>query len=188
MGAKLRDCNCDTRANQQIKGCTKSLLNTNSGMASGGLLIFVSAPDGATLQHCPLAGTGEVPLGPPKRPIQPELLGLSSFWCQPKRYLSFFFFLTHLNLSNFLSCSHTYLVCFPLRCRSRRTLRRCHNWWRCAPFMLQAWVSHLIALVPFFIVESRLELTWKLRMLSDQHQENDATHINKDQKAFFTGI
>lgn len=33
----------DTRANQQIKESTKSLLNTNSGMASGSLLIFGSA-------------------------------------------------------------------------------------------------------------------------------------------------
>lgn len=42
--AKLRDCKCDTRADQQIKESTKCLLNTSSGMASGSLLIFVSAP------------------------------------------------------------------------------------------------------------------------------------------------
>lgn len=34
----------DVSANQQIKECAKSFLNTNCGMASGGLLIFVSAP------------------------------------------------------------------------------------------------------------------------------------------------
>lgn len=34
----------DMSARQQIKECAKSFLNTNCGMAPGGLLIFVSAP------------------------------------------------------------------------------------------------------------------------------------------------
>lgn len=56
----------DLSANQQIKGCAKSFLNTNCGMAPGGLLILASAMH-RTACSWHWRGGGKCPLGPPQR-------------------------------------------------------------------------------------------------------------------------
>lgn len=54
----------DVSANQQIKGCAKSFLNTNCRMAPGSLLISASATC-STARSLALERRGKCPLGPP---------------------------------------------------------------------------------------------------------------------------
>ena len=109
--AKLRDCNCDTGANQEIRESTKSLLNTKSGMAKGSLLIFVSAPVVARVD-CPFGSTGGAASRSPNRLLHSNLLGLSPFWYQPEEYLSLSS-LIYLNLNHSPSCSSTHFIILP---------------------------------------------------------------------------
>ena len=139
VGAKLRDCNCDTGANQEIKESTKSPLNTNSGMAEGNLLIFVSAPVVPRVL-CPFGSNGGAASGSPNRQLHPDLLGLGSFGYQPGKYHSLF----SLRYPSWGSTHHVW-------CGARRTLIKCQLWRMMGSISASGLDQPLPALIPFLL-------------------------------------